>query len=597
MSQVVHRSEVALGIDSAAPQWILDLTEVVEDLRGINRVTEADFLAVGGKLMGFLSSARGIRADISELATCIAGDAGERLCGALSTVLSRSIEMKGCVEETARTLDSIRLSADKMHQCFSRFDEIVLSFQVVATLGRIETARIGGSHLGLGHFADEVRSYSESIRKCVEHALGEAAELECYIGRAIQHISEGDSQQLAAIPSLVGAIEEVLGAFRLRQQEASATSLRLADEFTALSETINGLVEALQFHDITRQQVEHVIESLEDLLNDARHSVPTACPLPEVVAVVDLQRQQLLGAAKTFESSVQRVNRELKQVAALGHKMVAETRTLLGLVTEDQQSSFFPKMERAFAGVLSAIASCCVANDDTVRTQAELRHTISGLQGCLDDLRVIWRRINRLAINATIEAVHLGPAGEPLSVVAGSMQTLYLNAEKRSGETEDSLANLRSAVMSIVLGSNDGPAASEPSANASIVDELKARVDELHASSERSVAYSKRIGAVSATLYSDVRSASEGFAVGDLVAETLDRTCGTLQRITAASDIDAVHAARGLEHLAAQYTMLAEREVHERATATVFPAPSNEEMNRRAATAPPGDLGDGVELF
>lgn len=67
------------------------------------------------------------------------------------TLLARSIEMKRRVEETTRHLGGIRHNADKMHRCFSRFDEIVLSFQVVATLGRIETARLGGSNSGLGH--------------------------------------------------------------------------------------------------------------------------------------------------------------------------------------------------------------------------------------------------------------------------------------------------------------------------------------------------------------------------------------------------------------------------------------------------------------
>jgi len=191
-----------------------------------------------------------------------------------------------------------------MHRCFSQFDEIVLSFQVVATLGRIETARLGGSNSDLGHFADEARSYSQSTRERVERALQAAAGLESYIGRAIQHVSEGDSRQLEALPSLVSAIEEALAALRLRQQAASAASLRLADEFTGFTETINGLVEALQFHDITRQQVEHVV--------DAPHGGSTACPSAEVVGVVDLQRHQ-----------------------------------------------------RSFAGALAAVVNCAAVNDDT----------------------------------------------------------------------------------------------------------------------------------------------------------------------------------------------------------------------------------------
>ena len=70
----------------------------------------------------------------------------------------------------------------------------------------------------------------------MEHALQAAAGLECYIGRAIQHVSERDIQQLEALPSLVGAIQEALAAFRLRQQRQAQRPYGLADEFTAFSE-------------------------------------------------------------------------------------------------------------------------------------------------------------------------------------------------------------------------------------------------------------------------------------------------------------------------------------------------------------------------
>ncbi len=163
----------------------------------MNRITEADFLAVGEKLMGFLSAARSIRADISQLAYYISGDSGQRACSALASVLHRSVEMKQRVEEASRTLGSLGHTADKIQRCFSGFHEIVLSFQVAATLGRIETARLEGSQSGLGHLADEVRSCTENIRARVEHALQAAVELEQYIDLAIQRVSERDLQQLA----------------------------------------------------------------------------------------------------------------------------------------------------------------------------------------------------------------------------------------------------------------------------------------------------------------------------------------------------------------------------------------------------------------
>lgn len=597
LNRAVHTVRAVLWKRPSMPCWMMDLARVVEDLRDMNRITEADFLAVGEKLMAFLSAARNIRTEISQLADSISGDSGERACSALASVLHRSTAMKDRAEEASRKLGGLRHDADKIQRCFSGFHEIVLSFQVAATLARIETARLGASQSGLGHLADEVRSCTENIGKRVEHALQAAAGLEQYIDVAIQVVSDRDLQQLEALPSLVGTVQEALAAFRLRQQQANATSVSLAREFAAFSEAINRLVEALQFHDITRQQVEHVIESLDHVLSDCDGRGPTTRLSPADVGVMDLQRQQLLGAAETFASSVQRVKQELTQAATRGQEMEAETKTLLGFVAEDQQSSFFADMERCFAGVLGAVESCAAVQDDMTSTTGELQRATAGLQSCVDDVRTIWLQVNRLALNATIEAIHLGPAGEPLSVVAGSMLTLHGNAEQRSDETGDSLATLRGAVLSMIPASTHFPTSPVPSDSDAMLDELKTSIAELSASSERSLTCSKQISAIAAALCADVLSASDSFTVGKLVEETLDRSCGTLQRISAESDVDPARTTSGLEYLAAQYTMLAEREVHDRVTAKAVSSLSNEEPACPAALALPEDLGDGVELF
>src|SRR5690242_13275284 len=77
----------------ATPEWVLDVTGIIAELEEMNRVTEADFLAVGEKLMGILSAAREIRADFGRLAELISGEHAESECNALTTVFGRATEM------------------------------------------------------------------------------------------------------------------------------------------------------------------------------------------------------------------------------------------------------------------------------------------------------------------------------------------------------------------------------------------------------------------------------------------------------------------------------------------------------------------------
>ena len=554
-------------------------------------------MAVGAKLMGFLSAARDIRTDFGRLADFISGESGERACHALATLLTRLMGMQKRVEQTTHTLAGLRHDADKIQRRFSGFDDVVLSFQVVATLGRIETARLGGSQSDLGHFADEVLSCGTKIQTRVGHALQAATALEKRIDSIIKSVSAADIKQLEALPSLLGTVREGLDAFRLRQKEAAASSVSLADEFGSFSDALNSLVAALQFHDITRQRIDHVVESLTQLVSNAATGGRTSRPGPEPTAVIELQRQQLLGAGEAFKASVQRVIQELEQIASRGRAMGEETTALLGPVAEDQPTSFFGEMESCFAGVLAGVAHCAALNEEAALAVAELEHTIASLTGCVHDIRTTTLEINHLALNSTIQAEHLGAVGVPLGVVAGALQTLHVDARERTSETEESLAVLGRAVLSMKQPVAEQDSTAMPSGSAGDIGELRARIDELHLSSGDSVRCRERIRGAAAQLYADVQTASDSFNIGVLVEETLARSCGLLQSIIAESASGTSDADFGLEHLAAQYTMSAERDVHEKATTKSMSEPSPEDSASMATAAIPSDLGENVELF
>lgn len=404
------------------------------------------------------------------------------------------------------------------------------------------------------------------------------------------------TRQLKELPSLVGAVGESLEAFRLRQQQANATSARLANEFNSFSEALNGVVTALQFHDITRQQIEHVVEALVHLAGDGDSGSRTRRLSADEVAVMEVQRRQLVGAAEAFAASVERVKRELGQIASRGREMAGEANTLLGLAG-GQQSSFFDQMERCFAGVLAAVAGCTALNDETANAMGELQRTVAGLQDCIADIRTIALGINRLALNSAIEAVRLGAAGEPLGVVAGAMQTLRADVEMRSDDTENLLAALSGAVLSMIQPAAQTPESDQGYGHASVTDELRTRIDELHGSSEHSLTRSQQISAAAATLCAEVQLASESFTVGAQGHKILDRCCGVLQRIVVESGVQTTGATSGMKHLAARYTMQSERDVHQMATGQVNLATSPEEESRVTVPVPTGDFGDNVELF
>jgi len=94
-------------------------------------------------------------------------------------------------------------------------------------------------------------------------------------------------------------------------------------------------------------------------------------------------------------------------------------------------------------------------------------------------------------MNATIESVHLGAAGEPLSRGGWLHADTSLGCREAFGGNGGvaSQSEFRSPLHD--AGVERGTGATAPSDNVSMIDELKARMDELHASSERSFTCSR----------------------------------------------------------------------------------------------------------
>jgi hypothetical protein len=67
------------------------------------------------------------------------------------------------------------------------------------------------------------------------------------------------------------------------------------------------LVTSLQFHDIKRQQVEHIVGALRKLRGGNPDSPPK-----DAQVIISLQSAQLAGTAATFASSIERMERDLE---------------------------------------------------------------------------------------------------------------------------------------------------------------------------------------------------------------------------------------------------------------------------------------------
>ena len=307
-------------------------------------------------------------------------------------------------------------------------------------------------------------------------------------------------------------------------------------------------------------------------------------------AILPLQRAHLAAVATTFSGSVSRIDSELATAASEIRDMAAQSRDLVG-VAGDGQNAFFLEMELCFTQILGTISKCHSLQEKLAAASADLQVSIDELMLFVDNIRAVALQVKWLSLNARIQAIHIGPSGEPLNVISEAMQGLQSECENRCAQTAAHITEMKNLIASIA-----SPEASSPSNQGTNLDEVRANVAVLRASREDCSRRTEDIALSAASLCDDVQSARERFSASLApFPQTLDRCCRTLDSISAQfpAQLESGSAQRSdaFARAAARYTMQSERDVHEAITGIrLASAPT-------ADTADTATFDDNVELF
>jgi hypothetical protein len=585
---------------AAESGWRTALEQVAKDLENLNRSTERDFLAVGEKLIEFRLAARRVASEMTALTELISGEQGRNASHALTRMLEHSRAMDARIERSGQALGQVHDLSCRIRLAFAGLHNTVSVFRALCTLTQIETSRLGSTGADFGDLAAEVRPLSESIQSSGEGVLEASCRLEEGIQTAMRSGSELRARQLKELPALIAAVIDSLHSLDERRQRAAELSARQAAQYEAVCGAVDDVVKSVQFHDITRQQVEHVVHALGQLRSagesgrGSRGSLP-----PGARAVLALESSQLSGAAGIFASSLESMERDLESIAVRVQNMAEASRALMGISAGDQDS-FFLRLEGHFTAILKMLGTCTTAQAEMGSTAANLAETIGGMRQSVGEIRRIEIRIRRIATNATIRATHIGAAGDALNVIAEVMQGLALDSNSNTEDVAGALDAMSEAASRVSGGG--GEAAGAESGTGEVTGGMRHAVAELHSSSESSFSRVNQIAALGARLAGDAGAVRGGLTAGSLFAQVVFRARGELDRIGAQagggprSGAEAAPAHQ-LEGLARHYTMQRERDVHESMTrGSALPAAL------APATAQPvafedGNLGDNVELF
>lgn len=574
------------------------LPAVIRELERLNQASERDFLRVGEKLMEIRAAAQRISSQMAALGEMVSGPAGREASGALDAMLEDSQAVDRRAGKSGQALAAVLDLSSRLRRAFSGLPNTVALFRTICTLTRIETTRLGGVGVDFGNLAEEVKPLSERIQSSGEGVLQTAAELDRGVQSALRHGKELQASELKNLQAMAQEVMDGLHAFEQQRQRARAASEAQAAQYAAVCEAIDDLVRSIQFHDITRQQVEHVMQALRQISSGGSEGTFTGATIAAGrAAILSLQDSQLAEAARVFANCVASIERDLPAISGRLRDMAAASRDLAGL-SPGGQDSFFVNMEGSLTSILEAAGACGKTEAEMRALAADLHVLIERMRQSILDIRGTEISIERIAINATIHATQIGEPGDALNVVAERMRLLAIDSNR---STEDAGALLDSMLavvdgLDCESGAQDETMRADPEA---VNARTRAALEDLHASSESSLRQVQEIAALGSRLAEDVDTAGQDFEPGRLFAATMDHVRAELARLGAqavpSNDGDREARARHLEQFAAGYTMERQREIH--ASVVAGSAPAEGTSQTVATVVGEGNLGENVELF
>lgn len=587
--------------------WTGRLQTVADTMRSLGRDTEGGVLSLGDGLQTLNARTGEIVKTAGEVASAMSGeeissDIGE-LRGLLDGMQSYLARTGRETETSEEKLRRIIHRIGRSHECMEGFAKIVKKLRILGIATRIESSRLAKGEVDFGALADDVERLSVLVEAKLGEILSREQALDHLVRQTLSRVLLLETEQRQRTRRILDEVREGLSTLTGIHGRYACAANVIVDRYGEVSKNISEIVMSMQFHDIMRQQVEHVCEALEEL-SAGNTTVGGGDPeegtgegnrrrIRRTADVCELQAAHAENARATFVGAVETLIGNLR-------KMTGNMAGILREVRADEEDAGGSR-QAVLSGIerqLLSIAASLKESAETRRKLAEatrsMAESVEGMGMLLERIEEIGSEIELISLNARIKAAHTGKEGAALGVLAESIQGLSLEARDRTAKVSDAFRVILSAAgeLRADIASPDVGEAAE-SGVGGIVGDLEALLEALRRLGIGVESLLARMEGPARALSGDIAALIAGIEIHRTVDRVLREAASRLKEIEKEADAlvpdrDGTDKAGNLGVHRARYTMRGERRVHEEILDTAAP-------EKTPATR--DGIGENVELF
>jgi hypothetical protein len=286
-----------------------------EDLRALNRSTEKDFLALGSSLYGVSSRAETISRSAAAIVRLVASEElarnMERLKALFESIEGRFSQSRIDLESRSAPLERMSSTVGKAARPLSVFQRIVKRLRMLGISTKIESARLLSSDESFGTLATNVEQLATMIASKSENIVKGLASVHSWVAETLSKIIISRESGERRTREMLDGLSADLSVLLQKRAASSETASNIAARSEEVSGSISEVISSLQFHDITRQQIEHVAEVFDKAAAEETAGGDGLVVLAILREIGNIQIDQLNHAGEQLKSAVTTVTGRL----------------------------------------------------------------------------------------------------------------------------------------------------------------------------------------------------------------------------------------------------------------------------------------------
>ncbi len=302
---------------------LVKISELGIPLGKISTDSEPVFIKLGNSLQEIFSGAEELTRITKETAMLIDGESNDNILGTISHFSRDSLrKLNECREDVTNILPKVEICSTnlkRLHDMSPVIGTIAKKLNIVALHIAMESSRSKQCEEMFSFFVHEIRLLSDKVHQISKHIREDSDRAK---SRQVEDfcIITGKKESLCLLAdNAKNSVEENIRHIEGLIKQALKTIHMAELHSKKISSLVGEIVVAIQFHDISRQQIEHIIKNLEDIssffdedLNRTNSEREKA--IAKAYTVMSLQVEQINQVKKEIISAYTKAKRSFSEI-------------------------------------------------------------------------------------------------------------------------------------------------------------------------------------------------------------------------------------------------------------------------------------------